>query len=192
MKRFLGRHVLDAWILRVLGWLWCELDHWLQTQGHTTVHIFTHIFPHIYIYIYTLGIHRCTTYCWYGTCSCKLSINVPHLSLSNSRTGWVPGPGAGSKCPTQTFGSGLEVSSKFLSCKFPYSGLLSRFVKIPKPRDSDVGGFSIVLFLSGNEMMLKFRTSHHKRSELLGILMFSKLLVQCVFFWMADVAEVIP
>lgn len=65
-------------------------------------------------------------------------------------------------------------------------------MKIPKQRDSDVGGFSIVLFFFGNEMMLKFRTSHHKRSELLGILMFSKLLVQCVFFWMAVAAEAIP
>ena len=183
--------MLDAWIRRVpwmINVMWT--DHWLQTLGHTTVHIFTHIFPHIYIY--TLGIHRCTTYCWYDTCSCKLSVNVPHLSSSNSRTGWVPGPGAGSKCPTQTFGSGLEVSSKFLTCKFPYSGLLSRFVKIPKQRDSDVGGFSIVLIVSGNEMSGKFRTSHHKRSELLGILMFSKLLVQCVFFWMAVAAEAIP
>lgn len=57
-------------------------------------------------------------------------------------------------------------------------------MNIPKQRDSDVGGFSIVLIVSGNEMIGKFRTSHHKRSELLGILMFSKLLVQCVFFWM--------
>lgn len=114
-------------------------ENWIIGCKHKDIQLCIYLHTYFRIYIYTLGIDWCTTYCWYGTCSCKLSINVPHLSSSNSRTGWVPGPGAGSKCPTQTFESGLEVSSKFLTCKFPYSGLLSRFVKIPKPRDSDVG-----------------------------------------------------